>query len=295
MAMSWTSYKGLTVPDVSNGDAGQFLTANFEALADRTSGTVGSVVFVGATGYISQESNHLFWDDTNYGLTITTAALENFRRLELGHLFDQSFFPPLIKTVDLSSVSPDMIDEALIASSHLSNINTVIVRCHHLTVARTAFLALATSVSELFLSGSRISEEGFSGLTLLPKLKTLDLAETDFGDGHCKLLSRATTLVDLDVSNTRITDDGVRMVARLTSLTSLDISGTSTSPEVLMELTLLTSLVDLRASHTAINDETVEALAHLPQLESLVVQHTKVSNECVARLAVLRPTLLIVN
>jgi hypothetical protein len=73
--MSWLPYKGLTVPSASMGDAGQNLTANFETLADRTSGTSGSVIFINASGYASQDNSHFFWDETNYGLTIVSPAL----------------------------------------------------------------------------------------------------------------------------------------------------------------------------------------------------------------------------
>jgi hypothetical protein len=38
--MSWVSYKGLTVPSSATGDAGQYLTADLEYLADRAAGPI---------------------------------------------------------------------------------------------------------------------------------------------------------------------------------------------------------------------------------------------------------------
>jgi hypothetical protein len=70
--MSWNTYKGLEVPSSSTGDAGLYLTSNFEALADRTTGTQGSVMFIGATTYASQDNANLFFDDTNIRLGIGT-------------------------------------------------------------------------------------------------------------------------------------------------------------------------------------------------------------------------------
>lgn len=72
--MAWTAYKGLQVPDTTSGDAGTNLSDDLKALADRTSGTAGSVVFVGASGFATEDNANLFFDDTNNRLGIGTAA-----------------------------------------------------------------------------------------------------------------------------------------------------------------------------------------------------------------------------
>jgi hypothetical protein len=70
--MSWTTYGGLQVPSSSSGDAGTNLTSNFETLANRTSGTAGSVMFIGSGGYAYTDYDNLFFDDSNYFLGIGT-------------------------------------------------------------------------------------------------------------------------------------------------------------------------------------------------------------------------------
>jgi hypothetical protein len=72
--MAWTTYKGLEVPDSTSGDAGTNLSDNFKALADRTAGTTGSVVFIGASGYATQNNANFFFDTTNVRLGVGTAA-----------------------------------------------------------------------------------------------------------------------------------------------------------------------------------------------------------------------------
>jgi hypothetical protein len=72
--MAWTTYKGLQVPDTTSGDAGTNLSDDLKALADRTTGTSGSVVFMGPSGYSTEDNAKLFFDDTNARLGIGTSS-----------------------------------------------------------------------------------------------------------------------------------------------------------------------------------------------------------------------------
>src|SRR5690606_37519681 len=48
--------------------------ADFALVAHTHSATAGSVIFAGATGVYSQDTDNLFWDYTNHGLGINAAA-----------------------------------------------------------------------------------------------------------------------------------------------------------------------------------------------------------------------------
>src|SRR5262249_7303189 len=73
-SMGWTTYKGMDVPDTNPGEAGNKLTNDIKALADRTYGTTGSVIFIGASGAATQDNAKFFWDDTNDRLGIGTSS-----------------------------------------------------------------------------------------------------------------------------------------------------------------------------------------------------------------------------
>ena len=73
---SWTTYKGMTIPDTTPGDGGTNLTDDLKILADRTTGTTGSVIFVGSStnSPLAEDNTHFFYDATNHRLGINNQA-----------------------------------------------------------------------------------------------------------------------------------------------------------------------------------------------------------------------------
>ena len=73
---SWTTYKGITIPDTTPGDGGTNLTDDLKILADRTTGTTGSVIFVGSStnSPLAEDNTHFFYDATNHRLGINNQA-----------------------------------------------------------------------------------------------------------------------------------------------------------------------------------------------------------------------------
>ncbi len=67
--MGWVNYNGLMVPSASTGDAGQYLTSNFQALANAVNNTAGTVAVYGSSGALTSDSK-LIWDPTNHWLGI---------------------------------------------------------------------------------------------------------------------------------------------------------------------------------------------------------------------------------
>jgi hypothetical protein len=73
-------------------------------------------------------------------------------------------------------------------------------------------VAKRTSVTELFLRGTRITDDGLKHLDGLTKLEELDLAETGITDAGLRHLTGLATLKLLVVTDTKVTADGVAML-----------------------------------------------------------------------------------
>lgn len=65
------------------------------------------------------------------------------------------------------------------------------------------------SVTELYLRGTRITDEGLNNLSGLTKLDKLDLAETRITDEGLRYLTRLSSLKRLDLTDTKVTADGI--------------------------------------------------------------------------------------
>ena len=73
---SWTTYKGMTIPDATPGQGGTYLNDDIKELANRTTGTTGSVIFVGAGADfpITQNNTRLFWNNSAFRLRVNTTS-----------------------------------------------------------------------------------------------------------------------------------------------------------------------------------------------------------------------------
>ncbi len=75
-------------------------------------------------------------------------------------------------------------------------------------------IAKRTSVTELYLRDTRITDDGLKYLSRLAKLDTLDLAETGVTDAGLRCLTGLSNLKHLDLTKTRVTAEGVAMLKR---------------------------------------------------------------------------------
>ena len=75
-------------------------------------------------------------------------------------------------------------------------------------------VAKRPSVTELYLRGTRITDDGLKNLSGLTNLEKLDLAETDITDAGLRHLMGLSSLKNLDLTGTRVTAEGVAMLKR---------------------------------------------------------------------------------
>jgi len=81
-------------------------------------------------------------------------------------------------------------------------------------------------VTDVYLTGPRVTDAGLKELAALKTLQTLDLWGTKVTDVGLKELATLKTLQTLDLSDTQVTDVGLKELAALKTLQTLDLSGT---------------------------------------------------------------------
>jgi hypothetical protein len=131
-----------------------------------------------------------------------------------------------------------------------------------------------TSLEELNLSGTRVTDVGLPHLTPLTNLKYLILSETSVGDGGLVNLNGLKKLETLDLSETKITDAGVSQLALLTNLNDLRL-GLATKD---IYTPGFNQIKHLRFDAMHIGDRGVAHLGTMTSLQRLDLSGTGVSN-----------------
>jgi len=124
-------------------------------------------------------------------------------------------------------------------------------------------------------------DAGLRELATLPRLRTLDLGDTDITDEGFAHLAPLTSLTRLDVSmaDERITDASIAIIGTFTKLVRLEVWRTSITDHGLAHLANLTALVELDLLGTSVTDAGIMALAKLPKLRWLGVYGTNTTPE----------------
>jgi tRNA A-37 threonylcarbamoyl transferase component Bud32/Leucine-rich repeat (LRR) protein len=125
-------------------------------------------------------------------------------------------------------------------------------------------------------TGIWLSASEMARLAKLPRLESLDLADTRFADSEITSLKSAPSLIHLDLQDTPLSDVGLASLKNLTNLRSLQLSRTRISGTVLQNLTTLTELKELQLEGTPLRDRELRHLKELPHLTSLNLARTEV-------------------
>lgn len=173
-------------------------------------------------------------------------------------------------------------------------------------------------LTELTLSGTKITDAGLENLLQLKKLKKLRLSKTAITDRGMSALAKCERIEDLDLSQTEIGDFGVRELTALPRLKRLNLyltkltdsgldafkKGDHRSADKIVWLNLdkcpitdagiskLSDLVNLEWLHlggTALTDAGLGELAKLKSLKDVTVTKTEASLEEIQRLRQVLP------
>ena len=132
-------------------------------------------------------------------------------------------------------------------------------------------LASLSELEELVVDGRRITSEGVSVLTKLPRLRKLSLCGTAVDDHVGVAFYDLKGLESLNISNTTITDEGVANLRGLKSLRTLDLSGDKVTDRCIAYLLDMKSLREVHLNGTGVSADGAIRLQGLPQLQALKV------------------------
>ncbi len=144
------------------------------------------------------------------------------------------------------------------------------------------------NIKELNLSHINIGEAGaihLAGLSRLPKLKSLLLAQCNLGSTEVTYLTELTQLESLDLFDNHIGDNGAIHLLHLTQLKMLDLTHNYIGDLGVWCLKELKELRDLNLSVNQIGDEGASHLKELKELRSLSLMHNHIRDEGMTYLA----------
>jgi Leucine-rich repeat (LRR) protein len=150
-----------------------------------------------------------------------------------------------------------------------------------------------STVTFVFLAGTRITDSGVAGLTGLTRLERLSLRDTQITDRGLQHLGALTRLRNLTLDGTDVTDAGLDDLAPLTKLQALSLDGTQVTDRGMPVLNRQTGLRYLWLGNTTISDAGLAQLKGLRRLQQLCLTHTNVTDAGVAELQRSLPELLI--
>ncbi|QDU63997.1 Leucine Rich repeats (2 copies) [Planctomycetes bacterium Pan216] len=133
----------------------------------------------------------------------------------------------------------------------------------------------------LSLRDDCITEEVFSRLHALPRLKRVSLSGSHITDAGLEYLADECQLEELNLRSCKeITDEGMRHLATMTSLRRLDLSDTNIGDVGLEHLTSLGDLEKLDLHSTRITDAGLAKITSLSKLKHLDVGGPGVTDAC---------------
>ena len=176
----------------------------------------------------------------------------------------------------------------------------------HLWVGADGLAALAneqSNITELYLAGTLIDDQGMETVAKFPKLRKLRIAQTSVGQPGLQQLAKLP-IEDLDISECSqvaddamasvgslsklkrlnlwrdgITDEGVAQLAGLKSMQWLNLDNTQLSDSGLVHLKNMQELTFLHLGSTSVSDSGMPELKGLKALRDLKVTRTAVTEE----------------
>lgn len=211
---------------------------------------------------------------------------------------------------DLESLPLDWLDlsETTLEPGALSTVRAPRLVLERTNLTDALLRELPSTVRELQLRGTRVTEECVPWLLRLPRLESLglgqtrlsangiahlqvptlrelDLAELPLEDASLTVLGGMPDLEVLSLAGTNTTDYGLRHLRTLTRLTSLNLSDTGVTDEGLVGLDAAVGLTDLFLANVSVGAPTVARLGHLTQLRTLDLSGTAIDGSATKTLA----------
>ncbi|REJ92461.1 MAG: hypothetical protein DWQ29_04705 [Planctomycetota bacterium] len=166
----------------------------------------------------------------------------------------------------------------------LTSLEELWLKKTQVTDAGLTHIKVLPNLNRLGLAGTRVTDRGLEQLQELPGLKALDLSQTRVTDAGLATLSRVTTLRDLYLCGTKITDDGISHLRPLVELRIVHLNDTKVTDAGLTKLNSLPNLADIQLNNTRVSDAGLRSLERLKELRVLSVHRTKITDDALAQL-----------
>jgi Leucine-rich repeat (LRR) protein len=127
-------------------------------------------------------------------------------------------------------------------------------------------------------------DAGMAGFKNMTTLKELYLRGTSITDEGVKNLSGLTNLIELDLSDVNITDEGVASLAGLTNLRKLSLQGADLTDAGIDALRNMSQLEELSLYRTKVSNAGLAKLAALKNLRSLDLRYSRATGAGVREL-----------
>jgi hypothetical protein len=178
-------------------------------------------------------------------------------------------------------------DSDLARVARLTTLQNLILDTTRVTDPGLARLAGLTNLRELDLGDTRIDGSGLAHLKELKDLRALDLRRTPLNGDNLVHLRPLIGLRRLYLQETLIRDSGIVHLAAVTGLTELSLRHTRVTDAGLASLNELVNLRQLDLDGTRVTDAGLIHLTGMNKLEVLDLRGTLVTDEGIARLGAL--------
>ncbi len=141
-----------------------------------------------------------------------------------------------------------------------------------------------STLQELLIPRTRITDKGLKHLARLPVLEELDLSETAVGDNGMASLSASRTLTNLALEQSEVSDAALEHLARMPALEQINLIDTRITGTGLASLSRAPRLNRLYLDRTLVSEVGLEHVAAMRSLELLSLTGTRVTDAGLAKL-----------
>jgi hypothetical protein len=135
----------------------------------------------------------------------------------------------------------------------------------------------AAAITEINMSGAKVSATGLAALSTLPNLESLNISSSRVGSDSLTMIGKSQSLKTVNFANSDANDRVVSELSRIPHLRSLDLSGTQVTGGSATGFGSMPELTELSLAGTGADDQVTAALATLP-IRSLDLSKSRITN-----------------
>lgn len=147
-----------------------------------------------------------------------------------------------------------------------------------------SFGFLPGRLTELDLSGTKITDASMQSIAILRELEILHLRDTSVTNAAIKSIIGLKQLSSLDVSRTAIAEGVGRLLSEMCSLRRLYADETSFADDDLDQISTLFDLEFLSLMSTSVTDAGAQSLKELQNLRYLCLDNTRIADGCLPQI-----------